>query len=182
MKNFKIAFLLTIALLVSFQAKVSAQGSRDYGKKEIKINLLTSILSLPEITYERFLDDNMGVGMAISFGIANENGYSDYRFLAIPHYRVYFGKEEATGFFIEANTALGYLHERNFYYTDNFVYDEYDNYKAKFNFGLGAAIGAKFLTRNGFIGEIYAGAGRFLGDQRSIDAFPRIGITIGKRF
>lgn len=182
MNKLKIVFLLIVAYHVALQLDVNAQESKDYGKNEIKINLLTSILSLPEITYERLLAGNMGVGMAISFGIGNENGYSDYRFLATPYYRVYFGKEEAAGFFIEANTALGYLHERNFYYTGNFAYDEYDNYNPKFNFGLGAAIGAKFLTRNGFLGEVYAGAGRFLGDQRSIDAFPRIGITIGKRF
>jgi len=49
---------------------------------------------------------------------------------------------------------------------------------AKTNFGLGAAVGAKFLTKNGFTGEVYGGVGRFLGNNRSIEAYPRIGITL----
>ena len=49
------------------------------------------------------------------------------------------------------------------------------------NFGLGAAAGAKFLTKNGFVGEIYVGAGRLFGSS-DIEVYPRAGITIGKRF
>ncbi|MFN8362160.1 MAG: hypothetical protein U0T85_00335 [Cloacibacterium normanense] len=32
-------------------------------------------------------------------------------------------------------------------------------------FGLGAAAGAKFLTKNNLIGEVYGGVGRVFGDN-----------------
>ncbi len=45
--------------------------------------------------------------------------------------------------------------------------------------GLGIAIGWKYLSRNNWIGEIYLGGGRdFINDG----GYPRLGISIGKRF
>ena len=45
------------------------------------------------------------------------------------------------------------------------------------------AAGGKFLTRNGFLGEAYLGVGRSFGrNSNNNEAYPRVGITIGKRF
>jgi hypothetical protein len=146
------------------------------GNNELKINLLYTVLGIPEVSYERLLADNMGLGASILLGLDNSTGY---KFAFIPHYRVYFGAKKANGFFIEGNTGI-------------FSLDDYDNVYfgptrpryVKSYFGLGAAAGAKFLTRNGFLGEAYFGAGRLFGneDNFSAGAYPRIGITIGKRF
>lgn len=46
---------------------------------------------------------------------------------------------------------------------------------------MGIAAGGKFLTKNGFVGEIYGGVGRLFGNS-NVEAYPRGGITIGKRF
>lgn len=178
------SILLGVALLANAQNNSTEKKNSEAGNNELKVNLLTSILALPEISYERILEDNMGVGISLSAGIGDDDDFSEYRFLAIPHYRLYFGKKRAAGFFIEGNAAIGSVKERYFMYynsaTDTFY--STNTSSAKTNFGLGAAVGAKFLTRNGFTGEIYGGVGRFLGNNRSVEAYPRIGITLGKRF
>ena len=45
--------------------------------------------------------------------------------------------------------------------------------------GLGLAVGWKYLTRNNWVGEIYFGGGR---DFVNVGAYPRMGLTIGRRF
>ena len=54
-------------------------------------------------------------------------------------------------------------------------YNFYPTYKTETNFGLGAAAGAKFLTKNGFVGEIYAGVGRLFGSTSNEDVYKRQG-------
>ncbi|UKT65716.1 hypothetical protein [Pedobacter mucosus] len=177
--------LSTVVLICSLlwaSAQSNPKEEISYGKNELKVNLLTSIFALPEISYERLLEDNMGVGLSLAFGIGNDDDFSEYKFLAIPHYRLYFGKKEAAGFFIEGNAALGSVRERYVYINSSYPSSYSFDSSAKLNFGLGAAVGAKFLTRNGFLGEIFGGVGRFLGSDRNVEAYPRLGITLGKRF
>jgi len=176
---------ILISTIILAKAQTGETGKvntaiNETGKNELKINLLTSVLALPEISYERILEDNMSVGISLAAGIGNEDDFSEYRFLAIPHYRLYFGKKRAAGFFIEGNAAVGSVREDHWDYSQNGFDVAYSSNVV--NFGLGAAVGAKFLTRNGFLGEVFAGVGRFLGSNRSIEAYPRIGITLGKRF
>jgi len=154
------------------------------GNNELKINLLYTVIGMPEITYERLLADNMGIGASVFVGLDNS---VDYKFGFIPHYRLYFGAKKASGFFIEGNAAV-------ITFRDNYYYQYNSSYPSTFNsavaeknsttFGLGAAAGAKFLTRNGFLGEAYLGLGRTFGESSGFDpeAYPRVGITIGKRF
>lgn len=148
------------------------------GNNEIKLNLLFTVLGMPEITYERIIGDNMGAGLAVLFNLEKE---VDYKFSMTPYYRVYFGNKKASGFFIEANASvITNKYEMVYdYYSGGGRYSE----ETRVNLGLGAAVGGKFLTRNGFLGEAYLGVGRVFGDRRSIiDAYPRIGFTLGKRF
>lgn len=150
---------------------------------ELRINLATSIIGFPELNYERFIEDNMGVGLAGSVSLEKIEDMS-MRWYALPYYRLYFGKKKASGFFIEGNMALMGQKEN---YTD-WHYDSNNNYVqgptytiSRTNFGFGGAIGIKLLARNGFIGEVYAGGGRLFGDYIN-GAYPRIGVCIGKRF
>ncbi|KQC01156.1 hypothetical protein AQF98_10865 [Pedobacter sp. Hv1] len=170
----------TDSLSKSIQKRSEAIGHG--GNNEIKINLLMTVIGIPEITYERLIGDNMGLG--ISGSVALEDNV-DYRFAVTPHYRLYFGTKKANGFFIEGNMALIGTRE-NIYFVSESSYYSGGFYgrsgKTHTNFGLGAAAGAKFLTRNGFLGEAYLGVGRIMGERRYIREYPRIGITIGKRF
>ena len=61
--------------------------------------------------------------------------------------------------------------------TQDYVIDEKTT-----NFGMGAAVGFKLLTRNNYVGELFAGAGRLFGDSLDFEMYPRLGLSIGKRF
>jgi hypothetical protein len=155
------------------------------GNNELKLNLAYTIGGFPEINYERILKDDMSVGIAIMVGLENETGF---KMGIIPNYRIYFGNKKANGFFIEGNAAIisskgeSYDYQLSYSsYPSGYNYYANPKYKTVTNFGLGAAAGAKFLTKNGFVGEIYLGAGRLFGET-DLDAYPRAGITIGKRF
>lgn len=174
--------LLASALFVNAQSKdTTVTKSGTNGNNEIKLNLLMSIVGIPELNYERIVADDQAVGLALLVGLDSDE--SDYKFGAIPYYRVYFGKKKASGFFIEANAAVLNL-ERNVYqYFEDQYFGTYVTSKPSTitRFGLGAAAGGKFLTKSGFIGEAYFGLGRIFGEN-DLEAYPRIGITIGKRF
>ncbi|RZK57892.1 MAG: hypothetical protein EOO91_09325 [Pedobacter sp.] len=180
MKKLILSGLLLASTIFTYAQKADTTASKKTGlsgNNEIKLNLFMTIAGVPEINYERILSDDMSVGLAVLIGIDD----LDYKFGIIPNYRVYFGGKKANGFFIEGNAAV-IGSQNNVYYYDYSGNGFYKNSsKTQTNFGLGAAAGAKFLTKNGFVGEIYLGAGRLFGDN-SIDAYPRAGITIGKRF
>ena len=50
------------------------------------------------------------------------------------------------------------------------------------DFAVGISVGAKFVSKRGFIAEIYAGIGRDLLGESDIEVVGRGGISIGKRF
>lgn len=166
--------LILSILIVMISKSVFAQ-SNDFSdsqqNNEVRLNFLMAIVGFPEINYEHYLNENMGVGMAVAFSIIRPEDMSA-RFLALPYCRVYFGEQKkAAGFFIEGNMALESQKEPT----------AYSYYNISTNFGFGAAVGFKLLTRSGVTGEVYLGAGRLFGN--SIDgAYPRCGICIGKRF
>jgi len=143
---------------------------------ELRINLLMSIAGLPELNYERFIADNMGVGLAVAFSLDTPENMS-FRSIILPYYRLYFGNKKANGFFIEGNMAIVGQNEISYnYYPDGTSYS-----RSSTNFGFGFAAGEKFLTRNGFIGEVYLGLGRLFGESIN-GAYPRVGVSLGKRF
>jgi len=155
-------------------------------RNEIRVNLLMSVIGLPEINYERFIEDNFGLGVAgtISLDKPNDNYF---RGSILPFARLYFGDRPASGFFIEGNTGLTFQKKNNYSY----YYSDYSNpYNVNqtidtntyIGYGIGVAVGYKFLSRNNWVGEFHAGVGRIFGVDNISEAYPRVGITIGKRF
>ena len=141
---------------------------------EFKVNILYTAIGMPELSYERLISDTSSVGASVAFSLDKKEDM-DLRFSFTPYYRMFFGQKKAAGFFIEANSII-------VKYVDTIYYNESTNtYETKTGFGLGAAAGAKFLTKNNLIGEVYGGVGRVFGDN-SLGAYPRFGITLGKRF
>jgi len=150
---------------------------------EVKLNLLTAVIGLPEIDYERYIADNMGVGLAVAIAVDKVENLT-IRSMVLPYARIYFGQKRASGFFIEGNMVVAGIKNRNYAYAyDNLGYYNYvsDYYTSETKFGCGVAAGFKFLTRNGFTGEIYLGGGRLFGDSDP-GGYPRVGLCIGKRF
>lgn len=164
-------------LLGLFTFSAIAQDQPDSNalkKNEIHINTLHTLFGFPDFTYERILNDESGLGISVAFSLGGE---IDYNYLIIPYYRLYFGEKHASGFFLEANSALAS--------TDSWDWvRDYDYEKSLyFHFGFWVACGGKFLTKSGWVGELYLGLGRYFTKNKYGDeVYPRIGITFGKRF
>lgn len=183
-KNLLTLLLLCLVGIASAQekskSKTDSTAAAIGGKNEIKVNLLMGILAMPEISYERIFENNTGLGLSVSVGLDDD---IEYKFGVVPYYRIYFGNaKKSSGFFIEANAALMQTKEFNYYYDPYSGFSMGSN-QSRWNVGMGAAAGGKFLTKNGFIGELSFGVGRFFNrNNDGLEAYPRVGITIGKRF
>jgi len=173
--NYKFSLFL-LALLISYS--LSAQDKKDTTSKslgsqhEVKINTVFALLSLPEISYERILNEKSSVGLSVGFGANKED--LDLDFFLLPYYRFFFEqKKNAAGFFIEGN--LIYFKE-----TSKFQQEIED--LPKIGFGVGAAVGYKLLDNNGLVIDFTAGLGKNFNDKNYLSSyFPRFGISIGKR-
>lgn len=182
MKNILLTLLtLLFGLTANAQKDTSSvKNTKIDGNNELKINLAFTLAGIAEIGYERILKDDMSVGLALLVGLEKN---SEYVLGLVPNFRVYFGAKKANGFFIEGNAAVISLNDYESYYNYDPNTNSYIQYlsERKTSFGLGAAAGAKFLTKNGFIGEIYLGGGRLFANSAH-GAYLRGGVTIGKRF
>lgn len=155
--------------------------SRDIPQNELKLNLGTTIFgSFPEITYERILNSDISVGA--SLGVALEEDVYVANFLFSPYVRWFFGgnsenlRKYGAGFFIEANGGIFNTYEDELFYDGSSSQWKEESVMGA---GLGLAVGWKYISQNNWVGEVYTGLGRdFINDG----AYPRLGITIGKRF
>ena len=140
---------------------------------EIKLNIVYTLAEIVELNYELVLGEDFSVGLAANYWF-DESARIDYQI--IPNFRFYpLNQKPSAGFFIEANTSiLGVTNE--IYDFPNEVEEESD-----VEFGMGVATGYKFISRNDFTTELYIGAGRVFGEDYN-QFYPRLGITLGKRF
>jgi hypothetical protein len=185
MKKYSLSCLLLICLSIA-----NAQSNRDslsvslQGNNEIKLNILYSILGSPEFTYERIITNKSSIGIAAFIRVFSPVGM-DFNSGFTPYFRRYFGVKKASGFFLEAHGSVlafdGASSGKPAAYIDSFGNTYFLVPKEKTMFGLGAAVGAKFLTKKGFTGEIYLGATKPF-DKEDGDFIPRGGLTLGKRF
>lgn len=147
---------------------------------EVKLNLGTTIFGLfPEISYERVLSEDLSIGGSVGINIGDEYPLD---FAITPYARWFFGGSSANlqkfgaGFFIEVNGSV-FAQDYDQY---DYSYGSFNTYsKNKTAAGLGLALGWKYLSKNNWVGELYMGGGRdFVND----DGYPRMGLSIGKRF
>ncbi len=172
MKNLAILALVLLVFKSFGQTEAPGRQTEAPGNKnELRLNLVYSLLEIPEITYERILGPGGAAG--VSLGVAMDEDIGDIRFMALPYYRVYFGNSYASGFFLELNTIFASMRENSYGGED----------ANHFAFGLGLASGVKFLAKNTWLGEVTLGLGRYLGDAyEEYWIYPRFGISLGKRF
>ncbi len=181
----KKTFFLAL-FLGAFASSFAQETPNQFDKSnEFKLNAAYLLSGLVEFSYERILSDESSIG--VSTGLSFDEEVWNVKFELIPYYRFFFGNKRGAGFFIEANTAF-YTYDYDEYYYDDY-YDgfasspvEFDNHEEnKFGFGLGIAVGGKFVTTSGFVFDVYAGLGRNLLESDG-QVYPRLGLTIGKRF
>ncbi len=150
-----------------------------FKKNELKANALFLVLGAAEITYERLLTEDSGLGATVFFVAEDE---FDSNFIFTPYYRAYFGKKPAAGFFVEGFGMINTGISNKMYYYDNngnLTNIDKDRYT---DFALGFGLGSKWVHKRGFVFEINAGIGRNLLSADSPEVVPRGGITLGYRF
>ncbi len=156
-----------------------AQEDTKLRSNELKVNALTLVLGNPEISYERLLNENSGLGLSVNFNVDN-NQLLPYNYMIMPYYRLYVGSKRAAGFFFEG--SLAYLSEE----VSTYIYNGNNGYtdtKDETGFGVGVAIGGKFLIKKSIVFEFFGGLGRnFNATDNGSYAYPRVGVSIGKRF
>ena len=177
----KIAIIMIAFISCSMYAQDEKEVSQINGNNELKINGLFWVLGVGEITYERLISDESSLGLSVSFDLGGDDYY---KFAAVPYYRFFFGKKRASGFFIEGNGAIisdQFGDELTIVSNNGSLQLETTPVKTRFGIGLG--FGGKFITKNGWIGEISTGIGRMFGfENDNFRFYTRGGITIGKRF
>jgi len=175
--SLKGVLIIFLCAMTSLTLWAQTKDEQNNGNNELKINMGSLLFEFPELSYEYIINEESSVGISLAFPLDKE---ISYRFIAYPNYRIYFGKKRASGFFMEANSAI---FSQQIDRGDYFSFGNINKDGSKMGFGLGIAVGGKFLTKNGFIGEIYIGGGRNFVNTDEIDnGYPRAGISIGKRF
>ncbi len=143
-------------------------------KHELKINLAYALFETIEINYELILEKDFTIGLAANYWFLED---TDVNYQIIPSFRFYPSeRRHASGFFIEGNLAFMSITGKEYDETSRIEVET-----TRFGGGMGVASGYKFLSSGNFVAELYLGVGRVFGDEQ-VEAYPRFGITMGKRF
>lgn len=162
------------------QAKPT-DGTNPHGQNELRLNV-TNFIILNAFTadYERFLSEESSVGVSLLVGLGNTDDLDLFRnFELTPYYRQFFSKRYARGFFVEGFASVINREETFFTSIDT------EDTQSETNVALGVSIGGKFLTRGGFVAEVFLGVGRTLFDNDDFffdNVIGRGGISLGYRF
>jgi hypothetical protein len=171
-------FILLLCI-AGLNASAQEENRLDFKKNEFKGNALFLVLGTLELTYERLINEESGVGISVHVPFTNE---SDINFSVTPYYRFYFGKKPAAGFFVEGFGMLNQVEDSIYDYNSNFE----DKEKTITDLAFGLGLGGKWITKRGVLFEINAGIGRNLfneyNDNRDYEFIGRGGITVGYRF
>mgnify|MGYP006897130986 CR=1 FL=1 len=96
---------------------------------------------------------------------------------------MYFGKKYAAGFFLEGFGMLSTVKVEELIFFNNQGIETGRQYGKETNFALGIGLGGKWVTNNGFIGELSLGVGRnILESNFDNEVVAKLGITVGYRF
>lgn len=152
-----------------------SQEKVDSPKNEIKLNTLFLIVGALDVSYERIINEESAFGASLFLAIDDD---IDTKLMFTPYYRYYFGKKPASGFFAE---GFGMLNNY-----ESYKYNTVGNESiitTRTDFALGFGLGAKWITKKGFIFEINGGVGRNLFNSTDTDyeIVGRGGITFGYR-
>ena len=177
---------LTVLLLITSISLFAQQDNLQDNPKqnELKINMSNLIgFKWLDIGYERIINEEASFGVSTLFSLDSESeGVDEYRTFSItPYYRHFFSSKYAKGFFVEAFTMI-HSGKEEIYYPNNggfegvYVDEKYTDLAA------GISVGGKFVTKRGFITEIYLGIGRDLLNNSDLEVVGRGGVSIGYRF
>ena len=151
------------------ELKQKTKEVRQTRVNEIKIGSQLPVFILPEISYERLMKNNFGLGLSTGLWLWQNIDLGEAADYIMPYGRYYFFKP----FFFEANTVLANVRSNS-----NGTWDTV--------YGMGLAPGAKFSLGKYWIGEISLGSGFLFGNSYSEGGktamYYRFGISFGKQF
>ena len=180
MKN---VFFMAVMLFSFFD--VNAQnGSESQNKKknELKTDLIQPLIGGSiEAIYERNLNNRSSLGISGQY-MFSEKVDEDMNYSLTPYYRRFFGKNYASGFFVEGFGMFSSIDGKKIYETkEQLIFTEGSDV---YDLSLGLGLGSKWVTKNGYIFEINAGWGKqlFNADKTDHDQVLRYGFKFGYRF
>ncbi|OOV28801.1 hypothetical protein BXU11_02330 [Flavobacterium sp. LM5] len=169
---------ILLALAFGYFLSGTAQENESISSKknEMKINAAFLVAGALEVSYERIINEESAFGASLLLAIDDD---IDTKVIFTPYYRYYFGKKPAAGFFAEGFGMLNNYES----YKYNTIGNE-SRTTTRTDFALGFGLGAKWITKKGFIFEINGGVGRNLFNSSDTDyeIVGRGGITFGYRF
>ncbi|MCH9660904.1 MAG: DUF3575 domain-containing protein [Bacteroidetes bacterium] len=184
MKKTLLALFLGMSAIALAQEKSQEQEESPISHRhELRIDALEGlIVPAIDVSYEYIISKYSGVG--ISTYVSLDSDTNNYQKFAItPYYRQYFFSKEdfgAKGFFAEGLLQLGMGDDDEYFYIDDTNNGVTESNWTKF--GIGFAVGQKWVSKNGFIVELNLGGGRYFGEDAGPEGFFRGGASIGYRF
>lgn len=195
---------LTILILLTFTFGFSQTGYDDFTvdspKNEFQLNIFNLLIfSALDVNYERIVDDESSFGVSMMFSLNGTDRFKNYNdpyyfegFNLSPYYRIYFGRKPNAGFFAETFAMYSKGHYDYYFYSndeschDCITIDEWygGSHKIKpfTEFGVGFAVGIKFLTRRHFSISAYGGVARNFLTTHGPSVAPKVGISLGRRW
>jgi len=186
-KPYLVLLIIAICSTTMFSQDQTENNNTPQNFNELKINMTNLIgFKWADIAYERTLNEESSIGISVLTRLGsdknNDSGLDEYRTFSItPYFRQFFGKKYAQGFFVEGFAMVHSGEDQTYDYdsiTQNGSYSS-DNYT---DLAIGLSAGAKFITKRGFVAEIYLGLGRDVLDNSGLDVVGRGGIALGYRF
>ena len=156
--------------------------AESFGKHEVRLNALDLILHPAlHVYYERIVDASNGYGVSV-FANFGDNEATYQNFAVTPYYRFYFLNRKdfgASGLFVEVFSSFASVNFDEYHYDNSIRSDD------EFQFSMGVGLGKKWVNRNGFSFEVFAGFGRYMtksDSDHAPDGHGRLALAIGKRF
>ncbi|MEG0619378.1 MULTISPECIES: DUF3575 domain-containing protein [Chryseobacterium] len=155
--------LLLLSLLSVFSLN-NAQDKKQRKNDIIADPILLIAIPLANVSYERLISENMGLGLNAMLTLSSNNeSFKQFS----PYFRYYLGKKYASGFFFEGFVPVTL--QRNEVY--NYFYDQSGSYQYRYdvneNFtsiGIGFGVGGKWVINDRLIIEASGGLARRIGD------------------
>jgi len=176
MKRIKSILFIALLLGAGWRANAQEQEIFNLAKNELKVDVAYILGATLKVEYEHLLNDWSGLGAMAAYNFSGDN-FSNMRFQMLGFYRLYFGKQPVSGFFLESNMGITTVN-----YYQSVHYYPFVGRKTSTAFGIGIALGWKWhIDKSNIVLDIFGGAGRLF-NENSVRAYPRMGICIGKRF
>lgn len=163
-----------ILLVSALVAGLSTLNAQETASAERQNDIMISPIELIagpvlNVSYERLLNENSGIGINGLFDLQNDE---DYSFNQIsPYYRMYFGKKYASGFFVEGFVPITMTNDTHYipHYDSNNYYTSPVEEKNT-TLGIGVGFGGKWVARKNIIFEASAGIARRFGLDSHYDS------------